>query len=222
MRKLLFIIFLFHFFPGVIFSQLRVSVATDISLLRNFKPHQQFWAFGQNVKFDFNPTAKDGLFVAMGYYSPGRFHDKLIAEAKSPATIPQQISFTNHAKVRLKEFSLGWKHFLKGNNEIEEGWNLYGLTGFGLVFGKAENGYSVILDTSLYNLPQQPLNGTGRFKRLSFDLGLGFEFPIADEIYFYSDARVCIPTTEYPSKFLDENNNAPFPLMLSAGVRILF
>jgi hypothetical protein len=222
LKKFLFIIFPVHFISVATLSQLRVSISSDISLMRNFKPQQQFWSFGQNVKFDFNPMTKDGLYVAMCYYSPGRFQDKLIAEAKSATTVPQQISFTNHAKLQLKEFSIGWKHFLKGNNEIEEGWNLFTLTGFGLVFGKAENSYSLILDTSLYNPPQRPLNGTGRFKRLSFDLGLGFEFPIADEIYFYSDARVSIPTTEYPSKFLDQNNNAPFPAMLSAGLRILF
>jgi len=222
LRKILFILFLLDFVSNAVFSQLRVSVSSDISLLRNFKPHQQFWAFGQNVKFDFYHGVKDGVYVAMCYYSPGRFHDQLAAAAKSPSTIPQQIFFTNHAKVQLKEFSIGWKHFLKGNNEIEEGWDLYTLTGFGLVFGKAENSYSVSVDTSLYNAPQQPINGTGRFKRLSFDIGFGFEFPIAEEIYIYSDARICIPTSEYPSKFLNENNNAPFPAMLSAGLRILF
>jgi hypothetical protein len=204
------------------FSQLRVSISSDLSVLRNFKPKQQFWAFGQNVKFDFNPSVKDGLFVAMCYYSPGRFRDQLVATAKSPMTVPQQISFSNHAKVQLKEFSIGWKHFFKGSNELEQGWNLYGLAAFGLIFGKAENNFSAAIDTSLYDVPQRPLSGTGRFKRLTFDLGMGFEFPIADEIYFYSEGRVCIPTTEYPSKFLNANNNAPFPVMLGAGMRILF
>ena len=222
MKKLFLIIILVDLISTTAFSQIRISVSSDISALRNFKPHQQFWAFGQNVKFDFNPTAKDGMYVGMCYFSPGRFHDDLSATAKSTATIPQQISFTNHAKVQLKEFYIGWKHFFKGNNEIEEGWNLYGITGFGLIFGKAENNYAATPDTSLYNAPQSPLNGTGRFKRLSFDLGLGFEMPIAEEIYIYSDARVCIPTSEYPSKYLNQNNNALFFAMLGAGLRILF
>ena len=220
--KKIFLITAIGFFSAKTFCQLRVSVSSDISVLRNFTPRQQFWSFGQKVKLDFAPTIKNSIYVDMCYFSPGRFHDQLVAVAKSPTTIPQQISFINKAKVQLKEFSVGWKHFLRGNNETEVGWNFYSLTGFGLIFGKAENGYSAPIDTSLYNAPQRPVSGTGHFKRLSLDLGVGIEYPIAYEIFFYSEARVSIPTTEYPSKFLGENNNAPFPAMLGAGIRILF
>ena len=201
---------------------MRVSVSSDISILRNFKSQQQFWTFGQNVKLDFAPTVKNALYVDMCYFAPGRFHNVLIATAKSPTTVPQQVSFTNHAKVQLKEFAIGWKHFIRGHNESEDNWSVYSVTGFGLIFGKAQNNYSISIDTSLYNAPARPMNGTGHFKRLSIDLGIGVEFPIAYEIYFYSEGRICIPTTEYPSKFLGENNNAPRPAMIGAGLRVLF
>jgi len=66
------------------------------------------------------------------------------------------------------------------------------------------------------------LNSTGRFKRLTLDVGLGYEYPLATEIFFYSEARLMIPTTEYPSKYLSENNNAPFPATICLGMRIIF
>ena len=204
------------------FPQTRVSIATDLSLQRSFKKEQRFWAIGQNIVADWHFTEKGGAYASICYYSNGNFENPLAASAKSPGTSPQQIFFTNHAHLRLEQVSMGWKHYFVGSIDAEKKWNLYSITGFGLIFGKVINNYSLAIDTSLYNAPVQPVNGKGHFKRLSLDLGLGWEVPLVGEVYLYSEGRVWIPTTEYPSKYLFVNNNAPLAAMLTLGLRILF
>ena len=208
--------------PQILFSQIRVSLSTDISLQRNFKKEQRFWAFGQDVVVNWHFTPKGGAYASVTYYSNGKFKNSLSASAKSSSTLPQEIFFTNKAQVRLIQISLGWKHYLVGTNDAESKWNLYSITGFGLIFGEATNIYSTTIDTSLYNAPLQPINGNGHFKRLTLDLGLGLEVPLGGDIYFYSEGKIWIPTTGYPSKYLFVNNNAPFAAMATAGLRILF
>ena len=221
-KNKLILLLVISFLAKTSFSQLRVSASTDISLQRNFTKQQSFWAFGQNIFADFYLTPRDGIYTLLCYYSPEKKINPMIATAKSIITTPQQISFTNRAKIRLKQFSAGWKHFIKGSNDAEEGWNLYSITGFGIIFGKATNEYSDNIDTSLYTIPDHPVNGEGHFKRLTLDLGLGWEIPLGGEIYLYAEGKTWIPTTEYPSKFLFVNNNAPFVVMISSGIRILF
>jgi len=208
--------------PQILFSQTRVSISTDISLQRNFKKEQRFWAFGQDVVVNWHFTPKGGAYASVTYYSNGKFKNSLSASAKSSTTLPQEIFFTNKAQVRLVQISLGWKRYLVGTNDAESKWNLYSITGFGLIFGEATNSYSTTIDTSLYNAPQQPISGNGHFKRLTLDLGLGVEVPLGGDIYFYSEGKIWIPTTGYPSKYLFVNNNAPFAAMATAGLRILF
>lgn len=124
--------------------------------------------------------------------------------------------------MKLHQYSLGWKHYLVGNFEKETKWNLYTITGFGLLFGTSKNTYTTVIDTSLYNAPSQPAEGSGHFKRLTFDLGLGWEFPLSAAAYIYSEGKIWIPTTDYPSKFLLVNDNAPLIAVLGVGLRILF
>ncbi len=209
-------------FSQIAFSQTRVSIATDLSLQRSFKKEQRFWALGQNIVIDWHFTPKSGAYASVCYYSKGSFQNPLSATAKSSTTLPQQIFFTNNEQVRLKQISLGWKDYFIGTSDAESKWSLYGIAGFGLIFGKATNTYSAAIDTSLYNPPQQPVNGSGHFKRLTLDLGLGWEIPLAGDVYFYSEGKIWIPTTEYPSKYLFVNNNAPLAAAVSAGLRILF
>ncbi|HEY2720220.1 MAG TPA: hypothetical protein VGI82_00760 [Chitinophagaceae bacterium] len=210
------------FLPQFIFSQIRFSLATDISLERSFKKDQRFWAFGQNVILNWHLTQKNGLYASLCYYSNGNFKNSLSASAKSSSTSPQDIFFVNRAQLRLIQISFGWKYYVVGTNDAESKWNLYTISGFGLIFGQASNIYSLSVDTSLYNLPQQPVNGAGHFKRLTIDLGLGWEIPIGGDLYFYSEAKMWIPTTDYPSKYLFINNNAPLVGTVSAGLRISF
>jgi hypothetical protein len=208
--------------PRIILSQTRVSIATDVSLQRSFKKDQRFWTIGQTIAIEWHFTPREGVYALVCYYSNGGFKNNLSANAKSPATSPQQIFFTNKAQVRLKQISFGWKHYLIGTSYAEKNWNLYTIAGFGLIFGKAGNNYSIAIDTSLYDAPMQPINGSGHFKRLTLDLCIGWEMPLGGDIFVYSTAKAWIPTTEYPSKYLFVNNNAPFAAMISAGLRILF
>ena len=196
------------------------SVASDVGLQRNFKKDQSYWAVGHTTQAQFHLAPKDGIYVWFAYYSSGRFQNSINATAKSPLTLPQQVHYTNSSRMRLKQFSVGWRKYLKGTPDAEDGWNLYGYAGFGLLLGRVDNTHSVFIDTAVYNVPVQ--SGKANFKRLTMDLGLGFEFPIGGEFYLYSEGRVWIPTTDYPSKYIFVNNNAPFVAMLGAGVRILF
>ena len=143
-----------------------------------------------------------------------------MASAKLPATSPQQINYVNKAEMRFKQFSLGWKHYLKGAFNSEDKWNLYGYAGFGLMLGRVVNNHSLTIDTSLYNVPVR--SGKANFKRLTVDLGLGWEVPLSSDIFFYNEARVWIPTTDYPSNYLLVNKNAPLVASLNFGIRILF
>jgi hypothetical protein len=217
------ILLLFVFIsPLIIFSQVRVSASTDASIMRSFKEDQRFWAFGQTVIIDWQFTSKGGAYASVSYYSNGNYTNNLAAMAKSSATLPQQIPFFNKAQMRLEQISLGFKHYFVGNNDAQPKWSLYSITGFGLIFSKISNYYSVNIDTSLYNSPAQPVIGTGHFKRLTFDVGLGWEVSIIEDLYAYVNGKVWIPTSDYPSKYLLVNENAPLTGMISAGVRVLF
>lgn len=203
-----------------VFAQQGFSIATDIGLQRNFKKEQLYWAFGHSTHALFHLTPKDGIYVSFAYYSAGHFNNNVTADAKSPLTTPQQINYVNTARMRLKEFSIGWRRYLRGTPDIEIGWSLYGFAGFGLLPGSVVNTHSVLIDTVDYNVPVR--SGKAQFKRLTVDLGLGWETPLGGDLYFYTEGKVWIPTTNYPSKYIFVNNNAPFAAMLGAGVRILF
>jgi len=209
--------------PATIFSQTRFSFSTDASLLRSFKEDQRFWAFGQTLVFNWDFTRYGGAYAWLAYYSNGNFTNSLSATAKSPITSPQEIAFSNKAQMKLEQVSFGFKHYFVGTTDAEPGkWNLYTITGFGLIFGKMSNAYSTYIDTSLYTAPQQPVNGVGHFKRLTLDLGVGWEIPLATELYLYSEGKVWIPTSDYPSPYLLVNENAPLVGMITVGIRILF
>jgi hypothetical protein len=205
-----------------VFSQVRISGSTNFLVLRSFKKDQRFWAVGQDVMVDWHFTNKGGVYASLSYSSDGNFTNQLSANAKAVTTSPQQIYFTNKAKLRLRQISLGFKHYFVGTTDAEVKWNLYGITGFGLMFGEVTNSYSTSVDTSLYNAPEQPISGSGHFKRLTLDLGFGWEVPLTTDIYLYVNGKVWIPTSDYPSKYLFVNDNAPLVGMLGFGIRVLF
>lgn len=215
------ITFFFALFFITSFSQeIRLSIATEIGIQRNFKKEQLYWAGGHTTHALFHFTPKDGIYLLFGYFSNGKFKNNVTATAKSVIISPRQINFINSAKMRLKEFSLGWRKYLKGTADAEKGWNLYGSAGFGLLLGRVENIHSVAIDTAAYDIPVR--SGTGTFKRLTVDLGLGWEMPIAGDFFVYTEGRVWIPTTDYPSKYIFVNNNAPIVATLGVGLRIIF
>lgn len=171
---------------------------------------------------DWHFTPKGGAYASLGYTSNGNFTNQLSATAKAITTSPQEIFFTNKAQLRLSQVSVGFKHYFVGTADAEVNWNLYSITGFGLMFGRVKNSYSTSIDTSLYNAPEQPLNGEGKFKRLTLDLGLGWEIPLNADIFLYVNGKIWIPTSDYPSKYLFVNADAPLIGMLGLGIRILF
>ena len=204
------------------FSQIRISGSTNFLVLRSFKEDQRFWAIGQDIFADWHFTNKGGAYASLSYTSKGNFTNQLSANAKAATTSPQEISFTNEAQLSMKQISLGFKHYFVGTTDAEGSWNLYSITGFGLMFGVVHNVYSSPIDTSLYNVPEQPVDGEGHFKRLTLDLGLGWEIPLGGDVFLYFNGKVWIPTSDYPSKYLFVNDNAPLVGMLGLGIRMLF
>ena len=214
------LIFCILFFVPVFSQKAQFSLATDVSILRSFKKEQRYWAIGQTVAGHFNFAPKDGMYVWLAYYSNGKFSDHPTATAKSVSTLPQQIDYTNKAQMGIKHISVGWKHYLKGAYNIEDKWSLYGYAGFGLLLGTIENQHSVSIDSAQYHIPV--LKGKANFKRLTIDLGLGYEMPVGGDIYFYMEGRSFLPTTDYPSNYLFVNKKAPLTGSVNMGLRILF
>jgi len=221
LKKQILIFFFLSFFSAVVFSQpTRFSIATDLGLQRSFKKEQQYWAGGHTIQGQFHFTPKNGAYVWVSYYTNGKFSNNVTATAKSIATVPRQINYVNNAVMRFKQISIGWKKYLKGTFNTEKGWNIYGYAGFGLLLGRIENTHSVSIDTTVYIVPVRV--GKANFKRLTLDLGLGWEAPLGADIFIYAEGRAWIPTTDYPSKYIFVNDNAPLVGMFNVGIRILF
>ena len=124
--------------------------------------------------------------------------------------------------MKLRQLSVGVKRYFIGAFNKLDKFNLYGAGGFGLIIGSATNTFSSYIDTTLYTVQNNVINGTGDFKRLTFDITGGIEIPVSYEIFVYSDIRMFIPTTNYPNNFLLKNTNAPFLGSFNIGLRILF
>ena len=209
-------------FTQTAFTQVAFSVATDVSLLRNFSPQQKFWSFGQGVEGNFHFSKKNTAYAWVNYHTKGSFQNNFIAIAKSPSTSPAQTPYTVKGKWQFRQVSLGWKHYFRGAFDAEEGFNLYGTAGFGLLFSKIENSIISLPDTSLYNLSPTPVTGSDEFKRLTLDLAAGVELPLGPGIFLYTDIRTSVPTSDYPSPLFHNQKHIPLPVMLNAGMRILF
>lgn len=203
------------------FSQAeRFSLSNDAGIQRNFKKEQRYWSLGNTTQAVFHFTPKTGVYVSYAYFTRGIFKNNVTATAKSPSTILQKINYTNSTRMKLRIFSVGWRKYLKGNNNIEDGWNLYGFAGFGLLLGNVDNTHSVSIDSVIYTIPVH--SGKAAFKRLTFDIGMGWETPIGGDLFFFTEGKVWVPTTDYPSKYIFANSNAPFVAMLGVGIRVAF
>lgn len=202
--------------------QAQFSIATDISMLHNFDGKQPFTVVGQTIQGEWHIEEKLSLYAFFTYHSNGKFANDLTATAKTTGTQPQSFLFTNRAEMRLRHLSFGAKKYFSGGFKKLEKINLYGAAGFGLIMGRASNKFATPVDTALYIVQNNVLNGSGDFKRLSFDVATGLEIPIAYEIFVYSEARIHIPTTNYPNNYLLKNNNAPFLGSINLGIRVLF
>lgn len=188
--------------------------------MRSFKKDQRFFVIGPTTSFHFHFNGQNEGFAQFTFYIPGKFENNLVATAKNQSTSPQQINYTNESRIRLRHFSLGWKKYIKGGFNIEKNWSIYSFAGLGILFGNVTNTHSNSIDTAIYNLPV--LAGDGKFTRLTADLGVGWEQPLAGDFYLYAEGKVSIPTTDYPSQFLFVNDKAPFTGAVAIGLRILF
>jgi hypothetical protein len=204
----------------VVLSQTTWSIATDLNAIRSFKTDQRYWSAGLTIRGEAHITKKDGPYAWVSYFIPGKFRNNLLAEAKSTATIPQTIAFRNQANMSIKEFSIGWKHYFKGDAYKEGTWNLYGMAGFGIIGGKIKNIFQTVIDSSLYDTPI--INGESRFKRLTIDLGAGWETLVSGDLYLYNELKLWIPTTDYPNKYLLANNYTPLIASFHIGIRVYF
>jgi hypothetical protein len=203
-------------------AQVQLSIATDVSGLRNFSPQQKFFAFGQGVQAEVHVAKKQAIYARVNYHTAGNFSNRFTAVAKDAATVPQQMNYTVEGQWSFRQVSVGLKQFLRGSFEQETGWSAYGVAGFGLLFAKAENTLQTPVDTSVYKLQNVATIGKDDFKRLTFDIGVGVEYPVAYGFYLYSDIRTWLPVSNYPSTLLHNQNHVPLPLMLQAGMRVLF
>ena len=217
--KVLHVILLFWLCCLAADTDAQVSIATDAAILRNLNPHQKFWAFGQTVLGNFHISKKETGYAWLSYFTNGKFSNRLDAVAKDAVTSPQKINYTIQSSLRYRQVSVGWKHYFKGSFDEENGWSIYSLAGFGLLFGKAENIFSQPIDSSRYFI-SNPM-GSGNFRRLTFDLGAGTEFPLGGDVYVYSELRSWLPTYGYPSPYLYSNSKIPSVLSVHAGLRVL-
>ena len=216
------LIFFFLLGNNCLFAQVKFSAATDISLLHNFDPQQKFTVLGLTIMPQWHLDKKNTVYAWLNFHWKGKYENTLIATANSPTTQPQTISFSNQSEMKLKQISFGFKRYLIGSYNSLEKFNLYAAAGFGVMYGNASNIFSTNIDTSLYTIQYNVVHGSGDFKRLTFDLSGGIEFPISYEIYIYSEMRMYIPTTDYPSKYLLNNSHAPKLCSINLGLRILF
>ena len=196
------------------------SITTDFSAIRNFKTDQQFWSVGHAIRGEAHFTKRDGPYASVSYFIPGKFNNDLAAEAKLSSTMPQTIAFRNKANMNVKQFSIGWKHYFKGACNIDKSWGLYGMAGFGIIGGKVKNNFQTTIDTSLYNTPI--LNGESRFKRLTIEIGGGWEVPVTSDLFLYNELKVWIPSSDYPSKYLVNNGYIPLIASFHFGIRVYF
>lgn len=201
-------------------AQVKVSISTDVSLLRNFSPQQKFSAIGQTIQVLFHLAPKESVYAWINYYTEGKFHNDFTASAKSVLTIPRQINYTATGRLYYRQISIGGRHYFKGSYNSDSTVGIYGLGGFGFLFGRASNSFSVAIDTLLYNVPNA--QGTGKLKRLTFDAGVGAEVPLGGNFFAYADGRIWLPASNQPSPYLHNGRNVPLPFMVSVGLRLLF
>lgn len=197
----------------------KFSLATDLGLQRSFKKGQRYFAGGHTVHAIFHTDNRNAVYGWISYYSNGKFSNDVTATAKLPATTPQQINYRNDAEMRFKQLSFGWRRFLTGTYNDEEN-HLYATAGFGILLGRVDNKHSNSIDTADYNVPVRV--GKANFKRLTVDFSLGYEFHLGANVYWYTEARFWIPASDYPSKYIFVNDNAPLVGMANLGIRILF
>jgi hypothetical protein len=201
-------------------AQVEFSLGTGVSVLRNLSPQQKFWAIGQTVQANAHFSPTQSAYAWLDYYTEGKFKNSFTASAKSPLTSPQQIAYTATGRLTYRHFSLGWKHYFKGSYQSQKELVLYGSAGFGFLFAKVRNSYNRSIDSSLYQV--QTIEGANKIRRLTFDISAGSELPVGGNFFLFGEARTWLPASGNTSPYLHNQKNVPLPVMVSAGLRVLF
>lgn len=201
-------------------TQFVSSMATDFSVQRNFANQQRYWSIGQTIRGEWHMDALNTGYAWFCYYNRGKFTNNLTATAKDPATTPSGIDYRNRGAINFSQLSFGWKRYIAGNAFAEEGVNVYGLAGLGLLFGKVLNTHNTRIDTTLYEAPV--LAGRSKYNRLTLDLGVGVEAPVGGDFFIYGECKSYIPVSTFPNRYLLNDKYTPFPVLLTIGVRVLF
>jgi hypothetical protein len=217
-KKIIFLLILVFNYRHVN-AQAAFSIATDLSVLHDFTKDQQFTSFGQTVQLNFHFTKKESLYTWISYYTNGKYQNDLTALPKFLSTTPPSVPYTSSSQIGYRQISVGWKHYFKESFDAETSHAIYGLAGFGVMFGRVGNTFNKTIDTAKYRVAQLP--GNGKFRRLTFDVGLGVEAPIGTGFYFYGELRTWLSASDFPSPYL-YNNDGPRVLLLNAGLRLLF
>lgn len=195
----------------------RFSLATDVGVVHNFPQKQRFTSLSNAIITDFHLVKKDGVRIMLLLGKSGSFSNLVLAV---PRGAQAPLGYVNSSQLRFRQLSISWKHYLIGEPAREAGQNLYFTAGFGLQMGRVENSLPNNLDTAAY-IPAVKA-GTGQFKRLTYDLSLGYEKVLSEDFILYTEARLFIPNTDYPSDYLLINEKAPFAGIICGGLRILF
>jgi len=221
LTKISFIVVFIIFISVALQAQSAFSITTDASVLRNFTKGQAFTSIGQSVFANFHINRKETLYAGISYYVKGKYSNALVAVEKDTSGGVMSLNYTSNSKLGYRQVSIGLKHFFKGAFNNEESLNIYGTAGFGLLTGRVENTFDREVDSSIYTIPQQSISGSGRFRRLTFDVAVGAETKLAAGFFLYGELRTWLQASSYPSPYL-YNNNTPQVLLLNGGVRILF
>lgn len=203
-----------------LFAQVNFSIGTGISGLRNFSPQQKFWAFGQTVQATFHFSPKQSAYSSLDYYTEGKFKNDFVAVAKPPFTTPLRINYTATGRLTYRQISIGWKHYFKGSFNEEKNINIYGMAGFGFLFARVTNSFSLPIDTALYRV--EPALGENKVRRLTFDVGIGAEQPLGGNFFAFAHGRLWLPSSSHTSPYLSNQRDVPLAVIASAGLRVLF
>jgi hypothetical protein len=197
------------------------SVNTNVSLTRNFNRQNTYFALGHDVRMEYHFGEKLSGMVSFGYFSNGKYSNRVSAPAILPATSPASITYGVNTKLSMQHLTMGARYFFKGNYKTEQGYNLYGYAGYGILFLQATNTFDSPVDTGRYKA-LAPYEGSGKINRLTLDLALGVDFAVGPDVFLYGESRAIIPMTDYPSNYVRFNKGYPFPLSLNLGIRVLF
>ena len=202
------------------FARAQFSLSTDVSVLRNSSPAQQFWTVGQTIRAEWYTGSKDGPYLSIGYYVKSRFNNQFTAKAKSSTTIPTEITYRANSSWQFRQAVLGWKHYFKSRFDSEKNEGFYGTIGTGLLFARIENSFSQSVDTSRYS-SLGPTAAAGTFRRIILDLGLGGEWAIGADVYAFGELRSLLQASETRSPLVAGSRAIPLAASVHAGLRVL-